>query len=47
LTIRYSDAPRDAPVRVSYVDGDLNYSLLKAITDEELEAIQGTMVLAV
>ena len=47
LTIRYSDAPRDAPVRVSYIDGDLNYSLLKAITDEELEAIQGTMVLAV
>jgi tRNA U34 2-thiouridine synthase MnmA/TrmU len=47
LTIRYSDAPRDAPVRVSHVDGDLNYSLLKAVTDEELEAIQGTMVLAV
>jgi len=47
LTIRYSDAPRDASVRVSYIDGDLNYSLLKVITDEELEAIQRTMVLAV
>jgi tRNA-specific 2-thiouridylase len=47
LTIRYSDAPRDAPARVSYTNGDLNYSLLKTITDEELEEIQEKMVLAV
>jgi tRNA U34 2-thiouridine synthase MnmA/TrmU len=47
LTIRYSDAPRNSPIRVSYLDGNSKYSLLKAITDEELEAIQGKMVLAI
>jgi len=40
ITARYSDAPRDLPVKVLYVDGEREELVVKALSDDELRSLR-------